>query len=136
MKKFSFILLALIGLTVLLVNSCDEVTDTLLTDDRDKFLGTWNVEESCVRLNYTVQITKDPSVENKVYVSNFAYPGTGYDPAYGFVNGSVITLPEQDYGENWVISGTGTLNSDNMIHWEYTLRIAADMSNCEADYTK
>lgn len=137
MKKSVFIILSLCVSIVFLINSCeDTTTDPIGSDARDKFIGTWNVEESCVRLTYQVQITKDQSLDNKVYVSNFAFPGEGYDPAYGFVEGSEITIPEQNYGEDWIISGTGTMMNDNKIHWAYNLKIAADISNCEADYTK
>ena len=137
MKKSLFFFLLVLIFSVFLINSCEDVSsEPFPIDDREKFLGTWGVNESCVRLTYEVQITKDESVDNKVYLSNFAFPGEGHAPAYGYVNGNMITIPEQNYGEDWVVSGTGTLSGSNLIHWEYSLKIAADISNCEADYTK
>lgn len=138
MKKTFYFALLIFGISMITFYACDEAADIIdpTSDERTKFIGTWNVDESCVRLQYQVQITKDASSDDRVFLSNFAYPGSGFAAAYGFVSGSVINIPEQDYGENWRISGTGTLNTDNKIHWEYTLKIASDESNCEADYSK
>lgn len=126
-----FMFLFLFGFT-----SCldDEVLEML--DPRSDFLGTWVVSESCVRLNYEVEIVADPDNELRVLLYNFALTGPGYDPAYGNVVLNKINVPEQIIGDNWKVSGSGTLQDDGSISWSYYIEIAGDGSNCEADYEK
>jgi hypothetical protein len=111
-----------------------EGDDPGVENARDKFLGTWTVDESCVRLDYEVVILPDENSESKVLLENFAFTGPGYEPAYGFVNESVIDLPQQIIGDNWSVSGTGTYMSDGTITWSYYIEIGSNGSNCEADY--
>jgi len=103
-------------------------------DARQKFLGTWLVSESCVRLDYQAVIIADANDESKVLIDNFAAPGSGFPPAYGFVAGNVITMPRQTIGDNWRVEGTGTYKSAGTIFWEYKMEIGANSSNCTADY--
>ncbi len=117
-------------------SACTEDTTTTdpTTDPREKFLGTWTVDESCVRLNYEVEITAATGSDSKVLIDNFAFTGPGYNPAYGYVDGNTIDLPKQTIGDNWVVQGSGTYRSDGTIHWAYNIQIAANASHCEADY--
>lgn len=126
--------LLILMISIFTLNSCNDTTTNPASNTRDKFLGTWTVDESCVRLNYEVDILQDENDDNKVLLDNFADPGPGYDPAYGIVDGDVINLPKQKIGDNWYVNGTGTYQSDGTIFWSYHIEIGANASNCEADY--
>lgn len=132
MKKF-LILLMIASLSFGLNSCVDDVVDDP-DDPRAAFLGTWNVDESCVRLNYEVEISAASGDDTKVLMDNFALTGPGYPPAYGFVNGNVIEVPEQIIGNDWKVEGTGTLQTNGKILWSYFIEIAGDGSNCEAEY--
>nr|NQU93550.1 hypothetical protein [Bacteroidota bacterium] len=139
MKKLNYFLTAVILLTVVLeFSSCSTDDGSDVTPDaREKFLGTWTVQESCIRLNYDVEIIADANVSNKVWMNNFALPSPGYDdPPYGFVDGNTIDIPQQVIGDNWKVNGSGTLQSSGKIIWNYYLEIGGDGSNCEAEYQK
>ncbi len=94
------------------------------------------MDESCVRLNYEVDITADDNSDTKVWLDNFAFTGPDYPPTYGVVNGDQINLPEQSIGDNWTINGIGTMQETGMIKWAYYIEIGATGSNCEAEYEK
>ncbi len=115
--------------------SCTE--DSIIdpgVDNREKFLGTWTVEESCIRLNYEVAIEADSTDDKRVLLYNFAFMGQEFDPAYGFVSGGTVNLPQQSIGDGWEIKGSGTLQSDNTIIWTYYIEIGANGSNCQANF--
>ncbi len=135
-KLFSiiFILLLPTAFSVFLSSCSDTDTTTPDTDSREKFLGTWTVNESCVRLNYEVEITADSNNDKKVWLDNFAFSGPDSQPAYGLVNGDQINLPEQTIGDNWTINGIGTMQPSGKIKWSYYIEIGSTASNCEADY--
>ncbi|MCK4408131.1 MAG: hypothetical protein KAV44_10680 [Bacteroidales bacterium] len=105
-------------------------------DPRDKYLGTWNVNETCNKANYQATITKDPSHSAQVLISNFCNPGQGYAPAYALVVGNTINVESQIIGDNWTVSGSGSYKNENLIQWSYTLVIAGSGEDCTADYTK
>jgi hypothetical protein len=73
-KLFSiiFILLLPTAFSVFLSSCSDTDTTTPDTDSREKFLGTWTVNESCVRLNYEVEITAD-SNNDRLYIQRAKY---------------------------------------------------------------
>lgn len=124
----------LLAISALLI-TCTE--DSPLEENaRDKFLGLWSVEESCVRLDYEVEITAASGSDNKVLLENFAFTGPGYPPAYGFVSGNTVDLPQQVIGDNWSINGSGALQSDGSIIWNYYIEIGANGSNCQAEFEK
>lgn len=120
---------------VMVYSGCEDVADDPENESaREKFLGIWTVEESCVRLDYEVDIFPAEDDESKVLLDNFAFTGPEYEPAYGFVNGNTINLPTQKIGDNWTVQGTGTYQNDGTIFWAYYIEIGANASNCEADY--
>ena len=65
------------------------------SNSREQFLGTWTVYESCIRLNYEVEIVADSTVDTKVFIYNFAFMGQEFDPAYGLVSGNKVNLPHK-----------------------------------------
>ncbi len=118
-------------------NSCtDTDTPDPETDAREKFLGTWSVEESCVRLIFEVDIIADESNSTKVWLDNFADAPPDMPQAYGIVNGDQIDMPEQTIGDGWHINGIGTMQATGKIMWNYYIEIGAVASNCEAEFEK
>ncbi len=118
--------------------SCDPVdNDNVEPDDpRDVFIGSWSVNETCSKSNYTVVISKDQYNTSQVLLNNFANPNMG-DHAVGIVTTNKITLdPSQKIGNNWTVSGTGNHINKNLIEWSFLLEIAGTQESCVADYTR
>jgi hypothetical protein len=117
------------------VPACIPVDEDIDPDDPvDKFLGSWNVSESCRRGSYTVDISKDPSNSAQVLLENLGNPGPGYDPAVGLVASDNIHVYSQTIGEGWTISGKGTYQTDGTIEWDYTLIIPPNTYVCSATF--
>lgn len=135
LKNFSVLLF--IGF-VLGLSTCtlEEEDDPGLYDARDKFLGSWKVNESCQRGNYTVTIRPDPSHESQILIDGFGNPGPGYDPAVGSVVLDNIYISAQVIGEGWSVSGQGSYQKDGTISLEYFLVISGSDINCTATYWK
>jgi hypothetical protein len=104
-------------------------------DPVDKFLGEWKVNESCSRMNYTVQIDPDPGNSSQVLITNFGNPGPGYDPAVAIVTTNSITVTQQTIGEGWTVSGFGTYQSGT-ISWNYSLVIGPGSYSCTATFSR
>lgn len=132
------------GIIYLLVNlvisltfySCTDEEDPLNPqDDRDAFLGTWNVTESCTKEAYSVTIVKDPSNSSQVIIQNFWLIGFNEKPPYAIVAGTTITIPEQTicYNASNTVSGSGKLDKGK-IDWDYTVNDGADLWSCSATY--
>jgi len=120
-----------------LIISCTEGDDLINPiEDRDAYLGTWNVNETCSRDVYTVVIEKDPTNSSQVIIKNFWLIGYQEKPPYAIVAGSTITIPQQsmcDDGSN-IVSGSGSLVK-NDITWDYTVNDGADLYKCNATYS-
>ncbi len=125
-------------LVLSLISSCDLGIDDPVDpeDPRDKFLGEWKVNEDCLRMNYSVEITPDPGNSAQVLISNFGNPGPGYDPAVGLVTTNTIHVTSQTIGEGWTVSGKGTYQSDGSVLWDYSLLIGPTGMDCSAVYTR
>jgi len=135
MKKW--ILLILVSAVVLQMPACLPVDEDIDPDDPiTKFLGTWKVNETCVRLNYEVEIVPDPGNSAQVLINNFGSPGAGYDPAVGLVVTNSIFVSSQTIGTGWTINGKGTYQSNGTISWTYTLLINQVEYNCTAVYSR
>ena len=116
--------------------SCTVEDDPLNpTDDRDAFLGSWNVIESCSKDAYTVNISADPSNSSQVIIENFWLIGFNEKPPYAIVAGTTITIPEQAicYNASNIVSGSGNLDKGK-IEWDYTVNDGADLWSCTATY--
>lgn len=113
----------------------DEATSTD-TDPREKFLGTWVVEESCTRLKYDVNISADATDDARVWLENFADSPPEFPQTYGVVNGYQISIPEQTIGDDWIINGIGTLQQSGKIVWAYFIEIDTIGSDCTAVFEK
>jgi hypothetical protein len=107
MKKIP-VTLCLLG--VLLFSSCaEEDTADPLTDDREKFLGSWTCKETISGsvMTFSVFITSFGESDS-VRISNFSnYGNTAV--ALGLVSGNSLTIPAQEIGiTNIPVQGTGT----------------------------
>lgn len=132
-SKVNIVINVLIFLIVL-VGCTDDTGD--LIDDRDAFLGSWNVSESCVKDAYTVNITKDPSNSAQILINNFWNTGNCGNPVYAIVAGNSAYIPTQIFCNNdFEADGSGDLIKEE-ISWEYEVNDGADLFKCNAAYTR
>lgn len=131
------LILSAVFISSLILSSCIEESDPFnLPDDRDVFLGIWDVSESCSKDFYSVEIIKDPSNSAQVLIKNFGNIGSCSNPPFGIVAGSSIFVSKQTIcSGSFEVSGNGELNK-NKITWGYTINDGADLFTCSATYTK
>ncbi len=136
-KIGKFTILTTLFFGILLIPSCTEDDNANPADDRDQFIGYWDVNETCNRDSYSVQIIADPSNSSQVLIKNFWLIGNNEKPPYAIVAGSTITIPKQDMCNNCSneVQGSGKLNK-NKITWNYTVNDGADLYTCTATYEK
>lgn len=118
--------------------SCTDDTDPFNPqDDRDAFLGVWNVDETCNRIPYQVTIIKDPTNSSQVIITNFWLIGPDEKAPYAIAAGNSIVIPQQNIfnDEKTIVKGSGVLDK-NIIEWEYTVNDGADLYTCTATYEK
>jgi len=103
--------------------SCGDNNDEL-ADKRDNLTegdGAWHMtlyDDSSNQLDYVSHFTKDDSVSDKIYMSNFI---ANDNQAYGTLSGLLISVPEQNVG-NSIVSASGTISSDyQTITWDITI---------------
>jgi hypothetical protein len=115
----SLLLKAIYFITILfLFQSCAIEDDSGYTDPREKFLGTWSVSDQPGRINYTVNISKNPAQSANVLLNNFADMGGSAD---GLVVGSKIIIDKQAIGNDFLSSGTGTYISEKRLEFTFVL---------------
>ena len=107
------------------------------TDDREKFLATYNVVESCNSGNYNFEmaITTSETADNAVLISNFGDSGVS---ASATVSGNNITIPQQTVtvaGIAFSFSGSGTLNGSSL-SITYNYNIGGQGGTCVMTCTK
>ena len=123
-------------IVLLVLGSCLEDDTTDLLDDRDAFLGSWNVSESCSKDAYSVIIETDPTNSAQVLIRNFWNTGSCSNSVYGIVAGSSIYIPKQDFcSGDFNADGSGEMIK-NAITWSYSVNDGADLFNCTATYTR
>lgn len=124
----------IIVLSILMQACIDDFDDPTLPFTRNDYLGTWNVNESCSRENYSVQIVEDPTSENQVLIKNFALIGYSTTAPYAIIDDDLISLPNQTSG-GLQMSGTGSMGNNQMV-WSYTIFDGADQFTCSATFTR
>ncbi len=140
MKKYYRLLLLPLAFSLLLMQGCvDELGQDPFADPMDKYLGTWNVEESSTIYGdgfvYTVNITRNPQNASEVLISNFYYQGDNVQ-ARAVIAGNIITIIEQGICDNSiVVRGSGTWISGR-INLQYTANTGADLDEVSAIYTR
>ena len=118
MKKI-FTLLSASLLVALIITSCTKKEET---DDRDAFVGTWNLSETYTipgwgsgTDNYAITISKSPVNDNGVIITNFGNVGLTVE---GTVNGTSMSIPSQNVtyeGEIVSLSGSGSIAGSTLI---------------------
>ena len=136
MKMTKFLLFTLMLIVSIFPACLPEDEDVDPPDPVDKFLGEWKVNETCSRMNYTVQIDPDPGNSAQVLIYNFGNPGPGYDPATAIVTSNSITVTQQTIGEGWTVSGIGTYQTGGSISWNYSLVIGPSSYSCTASFSR
>ena len=108
------------------------------TESRTKFLGVYNVNESCTitgNAAYTVAITAGTQID-KVLIGNFW--NVFAHAVVATVNGSSITIPSQEPdNDNFFVQGSGTI-SGNVLTMNYTVtdQTYGLTATCTATWTK
>lgn len=123
---------------VFLLGACETSDDnnpSPIPDVRDKFIGTWNVSETCSKGNYNASISKDPTNTAQVLLSNFA-DSRASQPDTGIVTSGRVVVYAQENSEDWYIEGSGSYNENGSITWNYTLLISGNAEDCTATYTR
>ena len=146
MKDFKLFLLSLSFGALVLTGCKDEwqteedkimLETTLAEETRAKFLGTYNVSESCESGNYTFSLTVTTSstgVRN-VIINNFYDIGIAVN---GTVTGNSLNIPNQTVtsgGTALTISGSGQITG-NILTMTYTISAGAESDTCTATCTK
>lgn len=117
MKKLSLSKTLLTGAVVALMavglTSCKKDSDP----DRDKFIGSYKVTNTCVTgTDWTSTIMASSAVEENILLNNLG--GVSGLEATGTVSGSTVTIASQvdidSDGDSWTISGSGTINGNIM----------------------
>lgn len=114
---------------VFLFQSCAIEDDSDYSDPRDKFIGTWNVSDQPGRINYTVNISKNPAQSANVLLNNFADMGGSAD---GLVVGNRIIIDKQPIGNDFLSNGTGTYISENRLEFAFVLDDGIDLEDRKA----
>ena len=107
------------------------------TEIRAKFLGSYNVSESCQSGNYTfsMSVTSSSTGVSNIIINNFYGIGISVSAT---INGNSVTIPNQtinDQGLALTISGSGQL-SGNILTLTYNISAGADSDSCTATCTK
>jgi len=105
--------------------SCTEEDPLPGSDDREKFLGTWNVSSNGSQsghLAFTMEILAGNSSPELVVMKNFDFQGNNTSTLAEVDGNSLVILnsPAQVFG-NDTIAGTGSYNNDQ-ITFNYTVR--------------
>ena len=128
--------LSIFALIVFMFSCTDDFDPTDLADDRDAFLGSWNVAESCAKDNYSVTIIKDPSNSSQVLIQNFWHISNCSNPPYAIIAGTNMVMPSQSIcNDAFEVDGSGKLEKGK-ITMTYTVNDGADLFNCSATLTK
>ena len=131
-KKSSLLQFAIV-ICVLLAQSCAVEDDTAYTDPREKFIGVWNVNDQPGRINYEVNIAKDPAQSANLLLYNFADMGGS---ANGLVVGNRIIIDKQEIGSDFSSNGIGTYITSNKLEFEFVLDDGIEQEPRVAVYSK
>ena len=133
LRNKSSLLQFAIVICVLFVQSCAVEDDNAYTDPREKFIGLWNVNDQPGRINYNVNIVKDPAQSTNLLLYNFADMGSS---ANGLVVGSRIIIDKQEIGSDFFSNGTGTYITSNKLEFEFVLDDGIEQEPRVAVYSK
>lgn len=117
-------------LTILVVASCEELTDSL--SPRDNIIDTWKCQETDASNtvdNFLVEIVEDNSSLTGVKIFNFSHLGENF-AVKASVSGTSITISSQTVS-GFDISGSGTITSD---YEKITLKYSVDDGGGKENY--
>lgn len=127
-KKLQFAAIAILFVIVSCVPIDDENVD---------LSGTWGCTETSVLFNntsYEVNISADASNPSIIYLENFYNLGFS-NKVTANVSGDYISISQQTI-DGYQISGSGTVNSQNSLSFEYTSYDGSDRDTVTATYTR
>ncbi|MEI6348430.1 MAG: hypothetical protein WCP69_10840 [Bacteroidota bacterium] len=132
-NSFKTIIIAL--LVLLSVLSCKKDEPDVVVDDRDAFVGTWNVSDNQItKANYQVRIYKDENNSEKVWLINFH--GV-IDTAFAYISTKTINISQQVIGSTQLsTAGSGLMNGTTRIDLEYYISDGAQQDTITAQYSK
>ena len=118
--KLFFVLL--LGGFFIMTSSCKKEE----TPDRDKFIGTYNVNETCSSgtFSYAITVSESTTSEDAIVINNFGDYGVNVRAT---VSGNNITFNDTQGGGTF--SGSGSI-SDNTLTIIYTVSVAGLTDNC------
>ena len=126
-------LLSLVLFLSLFISCQTDPIDYPSSDDVEKFLGSWNVNDQSARLNYQVTIVRDPVYEDQVYLQNFADAGGN---AVGRVIGNTIVINKQAVGNDYNAEGSGQYEKSDRLVFEFDLDDGIDSEARVATFSK
>ena len=138
MKTRSVYLYTIFLLGILFVSSCTkDTTEPNTVNERDKFLGTWSVNEIHTKLTYEVTILADESSSTEVNIYNFGASGNTVKTK-AVVEGEDIGIfpSNQSLSNGWIVDGSGYMSGSTKISWTYTINDGANLIYAQATYTK
>lgn len=104
-------------------SSCSDDEEAINPQDRQAFLGTYQVEDKNsdedATFNFQLQIVESSKGSNKVDLKNFRYINNGL---YATIKGNKLTISQvlEDSDERVEVSGSGTL-SGNTLNYSYKI---------------
>ncbi len=102
----------------------DSTTDpSVVTSDRDKFLGTWSSQSTgpiAGTLNFTMSITAGSSSASQIKIENFDAEGAGTF-VLANISGSSVSIPENIVNGD-TIQGSGVFNNNSTISLTYVVK--------------
>lgn len=114
------------------MHSCAVTTDDD-NDDREKYVGTWSVNDQSSRLNYNVTITINPSNSAEILLNNFADLNS---TAIGLVVGNSIVIDNQQLSSDYTVNGSGNYINNGKMEFSFSLNNGIDIESRVATYTK
>ena len=129
-KKLLLPIIILLGLFVM--HSCAVTTDDD-NDDREKYVGTWSVNDQSSRLNYNVTITINPSNSAEILLNNFADLNS---TAIGLVVGNSVVIDNQQLNSDYTVNGSGNYINNGKMEFSFSLNNGIDIESRVATYTK
>ena len=127
--KNPFLLFLFISLFPLI--SCDPNAGDPSSDARDKYIGTWTVQEK-KKITYQVQITADPSNSAQVLIGNFY--NFNIQP-FAIATSGTLTIPTQNFSTQGIkVWGVGTYTSKKLT-WVYYVNDGANQDTIHSTYT-
>jgi hypothetical protein len=142
MKTFRALLTLSFLAFVLVISSCETITDTGdgTEDNRDEYIGVWRFSESPAKSvnsqSYIVTIRKDPSNSSQVILENLCNPGISDASAVGVVTTNQIVVTEQMLSNDWTIQGSGKKTGTGLMTWTYSIVAGGDQENYKATATR